>query len=159
MDVSSSRCRSEVVFPHAANVVLGLGVMVIALVGCANQTIRIKAVDATTGKPLAGVTTEWREHRHQMFLPVTHYGPTNLSPSDQDGFIELHSFHRNWLSAFVFSRPGYSTLYSTYAGGYLNFGTNVTFCTNGIFATEFLFNDDPKMAVKSNGCFLLPIPR
>jgi hypothetical protein len=146
-------------FLSVANLVLGLGVLVIALAGCANQAIHITAVDATTGKPLAGVATEGREHRHQMFLPVTHYGPINLPSSDQDGLIELHSFHRNWLSAFVFSRAGYSTLYGTYAGGYLNFGTNVTFCTNGIFATEFLFNDDPKMAVKSNGCFLLPMPK
>jgi hypothetical protein len=146
-------------FLSAANLVLGLGVLVIALVGCANQAIRIKAVDATTGKPLAGVTTEWREHRHQMFRPVTHYGPTNLPLSDQDGLIELRDFHPNWLSAFVFSRPGYSTLYGTYSGGYLNFGTNVTYCTNGIFATEFLFNDDPKMAIKSNGFFLLPMPK
>jgi hypothetical protein len=141
------------------NLTLALGTLLLALAGCANQSIRIKAVDASTRKPLAGVTTEWREHRHQMFRPVTHFGPTNLPPSDQDGLIEVRSFHRNWLSAFVFSSPGYSTVYGTYAGGYLNFGTNVTHCTNGIFATEFLFNDDPKMATKSNGCFIVSMPQ
>jgi len=137
------------------NLTLALGTLVFALAGCVNQSIRISTVDASTGKPLAGVTTEWREHRHQIFRPVTHLGPTNLPLSNQNGLIEVRSIHRNWLSAFVFFTPRYSTVYGTYAGGYLNFGTNVTYCTNGIFATEFLFNGDPKMATKSNGCFIV----
>ena len=143
----------------AANLALVLGLLVFALAGCANQSICIKAVDASTQKPLAGVTTEWREHRHQMFRPLTHYGPTNLPPSGQDGLIEVRGLHQNWLSTFVFSCPGRSNVYGRYSEGVLNVGKNVVYYPPGELDGEFRFSGDAETAIKTNGCFVIAIPK
>ncbi len=145
--------------PSAANLALVLGVLVFALVGCANQSVRIEAVDANTRAPLAGVTVEWMEHRHQMFRPLTHYGPTNFLPSDQDGMIEVHGLHQNWFSTFVFSCPGRSKVYGRFARGVLNVATNVVYYPPGELDSEFRFAGDTETAIKTNGCFLIAIPK
>jgi hypothetical protein len=146
-------------FLSTANLMLGLGVLAFALAGCAHQTISVEAVDANTRKPLAGVTTEWREHRYQMFRPVTHYAPTNLPSTGQNGIVEIRGLHRNWTSTFIFSSAGYSNLYGKYDGGTLNLGTNVVYYPSGMLEGDFRFDGDPKMATKSNGSFLLPMQR
>ena len=142
-----------------ANFPFFVGVLAVAMAGCANRSICIRAVDAKTRKPLAGVTTEWSEHRHQMFRPLTHYGPTNLPISGQDGQIEVRSLHKNWLSTFVFSCPGYPNLYGRYSGGVLNVGTNVLYYPPGQLDGEFRLQGDTETAVKSNGCFVVPLPK
>jgi hypothetical protein len=130
-----------------------LGVAVLA--GCAHS-IRIKAVDATTGQPLVGVATEWRQNRHQMFQRIAHTAPTNLPPSGQEGLIEVRGIYRTWNSQFVFSLPGYSTVYGHYySGGDLNLSTQVSRIPSGLFAGEFYLEGKLEAVGKTNGCFLV----
>ena len=129
------------------------------LAGCA-PSIRIKVVDAVTGQPLAGVITEWRQNRHQMFHLIAHTGPINLSPSDRDGLIEVRPIYRTWGSQFVFSYPAHPNIYGHYDWRRdLVVGTNVTYISSGQLEGEFSFEAKPEVAVKSNWCFIVRMPR
>jgi hypothetical protein len=145
--------------PTSANWMLSLGMLASALTGCAHQTIRLEAVDVNGRTPLAGVTTEWREHRYQMFRPITHYPPTNLPPTGQPGVVEIRGLHRNWRSTFIFSCPGYSNIYGRYSGGTLQLGTNAVFYADGMLEGDFQFEGDTEIAIKSNGCFVIAMPK
>jgi hypothetical protein len=125
------------------------------LVGCAHS-IRVKAVDAITGQPLAGVATEWRQNRHQMFQLIAHTGPIHLSPSDHDGLIEVRPIYRTWSSQFVFSLPGYQNVYGHYSWHRdLVVCTDVSYITSGQLEGEFRFEGKMEVASKSNWCFLV----
>lgn len=133
-----------------------LAALTLALTGCANQQICIKAVDSTSAEPLDGVVTEWRQDRHQMFLHIAHYGPIKLPPSGRDGTVEVKGVRRTWESHFAFSRPGYSTVYgSYYSGGSFYLSTNISYYPPGPLAGEFRLDGKPETAVKSNGYFLV----
>jgi hypothetical protein len=87
--------------------------------GCAH-TVRFKAVDTTTGKPLAGVDTSWRQDSYDLLFGAYHFGPTNLPPSGKDGVIAANGIYKKKVNLFIFSRSGYSTVYGGYyLGGIL----------------------------------------
>jgi hypothetical protein len=140
---------------------ISLCVLAFALTGCTRQTIRLETVDANTGTPLAGVTTEWREHRYLAFRRITHSPPMNLPPTGQSGIVEIRDLHRNWTSAFIFSCPGYSKVYGRYDDGQLKLGTNVDFDLFGSLKGDFRFagNSNVEMTIKSKGLFVIPMSK
>ena len=89
-----------------------LGLLSLLAAGCAH-TICIKAIDASTKEPLAGVSTQWLQYYHGYFH-LGHEGPTNLPFSGKDGLISVGDLHRNWSSSFIFACPGYSNIYGEY---------------------------------------------
>lgn len=140
-------------------ILFGVAVLSLGLAGCMHKTVRIMTVDATTGEPLIGVETGWREHRHQITGPVLHTGRVELSKSDQNGNIEVHKLHKYWRSSFDFSLPGYSTVYGWYSGDTLKLGTNVVYLPPGLFESEFRFETEPQTAETRDGIFIVPIPK
>jgi hypothetical protein len=116
-----------------------------------HQTIHVKTVDADTGKPLAGVTTEWREDRYEMFLRGIDGTPTNLPATGQDGMIAIHHLHRNWVSTFIFSSPDpdYPDFFGKYAGGAFYIANSVSLYTNGMRETDFNFEGSQEAAIKN----------
>jgi hypothetical protein len=88
------------------------------MVGCAH-TMRVKVIDAETGQPVAGVEVCWRQDYQDLLLGSHHYGPTNLPSSTTDGLITLDGLHPKDVSRFIFSHPGYRTVYGIYSGGAL----------------------------------------
>lgn len=137
-----------------------LAALSFTLTGCCHQQICVQAVDAATTEPLAGVVTEWRQDRHQMFLSIAHYGPIKLPSSGQDGTVEVKGVRRTWESHFVFSRPGYSNVYgSYYSGGSFYLSKHVSYFPPGPFEGEFRLEGKPETAVESNGCFLVTMSK
>lgn len=137
-----------------------IAALAFTLTGCCSQNICVKAVDATTKKPLARVVTEWRQDRHQMFLHIAHYGPVKLPPSDQDGMIEIKGIRRTWESHFIFSCPGYSNIYgSFYTGGSFYLSDHISYFPPGPLEGEFHLEGKPQTAVESNGCFIVAMPK
>jgi hypothetical protein len=135
------------------------------LVGC-TQTMRFKVVDAECGLPLSGVSISARQVREKMFRPVKQVGPINLPPSGKNGIIETAGLHRSWVSQFVFSCPGYLTVYGdhgTAQGGNLWLSTRVSFFTANFpgdqFAGIFHNEGNAQLAVESNGCFVVAMQK
>jgi hypothetical protein len=147
-------------FHSVGSRLFSLGLLAFAT-GCAYQTVHLETVDANTGRPLAGVATEWREHRYQMFQKIMHFPATNLPPTGPDGVVKVRHLHRNWTSTFVFSCPGCPTLYgkysggALYSGGVLTLGTNVAFFPQEMLEGDFQFEGDAGIAIKTNGFFLV----
>jgi len=83
--------------------------------GCA-RSIQFKAVDETTGQPLAGVATTWRQDSRDL-VGRYHSGPTDLPISKEDGMIAVDGVYRRKLSEFIFSRDGYAPVYGIYSRG------------------------------------------
>src|SRR5882762_8587399 len=98
-----------------AGTVLGL----MLTTGC-TRTLQLRAIDAVSSHPLAGVKTTWRQDYGDLLFGVVHHsGPANLPPSGADGIIKLTGVHETWTSSCVFSRPGYVTAYGGYSRGEL----------------------------------------
>ena len=137
-----------------------LAALALTSTGCCSQRICIKAVDATTAEPLAGVVTEWRQDRHQMFLHIAHYGPVKLPPSGQNGVIEVKGVRRTWESHFIFSCPGYSNVYGSYSsGGSFYLSKQISYFPLGPLEGEFRLEGKPETAAESNGCFLVTLSK
>lgn len=125
--------------------------------GCCHQRIFLRTVDASSQEPLDGVRVEWRQERTQMFERVTHH--TLVLPlSSQKGVIEVNGIHCSWNSYFVFSRPGYSNVYGLYQSG-RNFllGHRIVYLPEGEFQGDFYLSGKADKAVKTNGCFVIPM--
>ena len=88
------------------------GVLPLVVTGCA-QTLFVKTIDASTGRPLASVTTSWQQAYHGI-LHYGHEGPTNLPPSGQDGLVNVGELHRNWSGSLIFTCSGYSNVYGEF---------------------------------------------
>jgi hypothetical protein len=131
------------------------GILALFLVGCVHKTIHLEVLDGGTGKPLPDVTAEWREHRYQMLQTIVHSEAIKMGPSDRNGSIVIGGAHRNWVSTFVFRKPGYSDLYGRYEGGSLKLGTSVS---PGLYETDFQV-EGRSQSIKSNKVFLVPMFR
>jgi hypothetical protein len=127
------------------------------LAGCV-RTVCIKTVDAATGRPLAGVSTSWRQD-YDGYFHVKHEGPTNLPLTSQDGNISVGGLHRYWTSSFIFSCPGYSNVYGIYSLGELGLAERVRYFPPGPFKDEFFLEGKLTSASLSNGCFLIPMQK
>lgn len=144
--------------PHREMLLIAVFGMMI-LCGC-KHSIRIKAVDSATGKPLAGVATEWRQHRHQITGPIAHTGPIRLRFSDDDGLIKVNGKYRNWISEFVFTHPGYSEIYARYGTGReMVVGDKVSRIDSGQLEGEFRFDGETQTVIRDDSMFVLPLKR
>lgn len=84
------------------------------LAGCAD-TVRLKAVDVASGRPLQGVTVVWRQDAVDLLFGVRHRGPRTLPPSKEDGIITVRGVRHAWTTSFVFTRDEFATLYGVYS--------------------------------------------
>jgi hypothetical protein len=137
-------------------------VLAVAIVGCA-QTLRLKTVDASTGKPVAGVCTSLSQYRADMLHRAEEVGAVNLPCSDDNGIIIVRGFHKSWwLSEFTFSRQGYLNTYGQYNENRLRFSTNITNSNNiyGLgspFSNVFELQKPIVLSQFSNGFFLISL--
>jgi hypothetical protein len=144
----------------AFNLKLLIALAPVALVaaGCA-RTLCVKVVDASSGRPLSGVSASWQQYYHGYFH-TGHEGPTNLPPSGDDGLIRVGELHRNWSSYFIFSCPGYSTVYGEFtpSRGQMIVADEIKYFPPGRFAGEFYLKGNMTSTSQSNGCFVVPLP-
>jgi len=94
-----------------------------------------------------------------MFQTLKQEGPTNLPPSGPDGVVAVAGLHRWWTNDFIFSRPGYSNVYGGYGSGGLTLGQSMRHFPPGPLQDQFILEGSMKAAVKSNGCFLVEMPK
>jgi hypothetical protein len=139
------------------------GTFSLASAGCAHS-IRLRAADSATKKPLAGVAVSWTQYKTQMFSKIKHEGPTNLTPSGQNGIIEIGGLHTWWGSEFIFSCPGYSNVYGgCWTGVFGNsdflLGERITYFPPGLLEDQFILEGKLTTANRSKGCFIIPIHR
>jgi hypothetical protein len=153
---------------------------VIGLTGCVLKTIKVKMVDASTGQPIAGVTTLWRQDRYQMFETIAHSDLLREPASGPGGIIEIGGIYRNWNQTFVFFCPGYSNAYVAYSGTMTladkldcipPFGFGDRFELDGRSEMKtvedraldridlILLTGEAQTIVKSNWCFIIPMQR
>jgi hypothetical protein len=172
----------KITLPFSSSIIeiAGLGVLALALTGCALQTIHIRTVDANTGEPLAGVTTEWRQDRLQMFQTIVHSDAIKESPSGYEGMVEVGGVHRNWASTLAFSCPGYLNVYSSYSGGTMTLAKKIVCIpfdpanerlhigdesktaniSHAMRSTDLMaLEGESQIAVKSNGWFIVPMQK
>jgi hypothetical protein len=97
----------------AARFSLALLIASLLVTGCVH-TVRLKAVDATTGQPLQGVRTVWRQDVADLLIGVRHRGPESLPASKDDGIIMVNTVREHWNNSFLFTRSGFATLYGVY---------------------------------------------
>ena len=148
--------------PNSASCLIlavALASMSLILAGCAHtmsaHTISIKAVDSATSQPLAGVSTWWRQDYKDLLLGSSHYGPTNLPPSQENGVINIRGLHPTWSSRFIFSCCGYSNVYAICSGDTLTLADQIT----SLPGDQFILEGPLTSITPSNGCFIIPMPR
>src|SRR5690349_7267506 len=113
-----------------------LGLLPLIATGCAHA-LCVKIVDASTGKPLVGVSTSWQQYYHRYYHSGRE-GPTNLPPSGEDGVITFGKLHQGWTSYFVLACPGYSNVYGCFpVRGKLHMAKEISYFPPGRFAGEF----------------------
>ena len=144
-----------------------LGTLSLVLKGCFPgfvHTICFRPVDAATKEPLAGVCTTWSQHKNQMFARIRHEGPNNLPPSRQNEMIKIGGMHTYWINEFIFSCPGYSNVYGFYqtpdvfSRSTLELGPQIE-TLGDEFDGQFIIRGNVRTASKSNGCFVVPMPK
>lgn len=145
---------------YAAAVLISL-VLTIFTAGCA-QTLRLKTVDASTGKPVAGVSASLSQFRADMLHPAGEAGTVNLPCSDDNGAITVRGFHKSWwLSEFTFSRQGYLNTYGKYNDNRLRFSTNITnsslYGIGSPFSNVFELQKPIVLSQYINGFFLISL--
>src|SRR2546421_3140493 len=126
-------------------------------VGCAH-TISLKFVDSKTHEPLAGVSTRWLQARVQMFQTLKQEGPTNLPPSGDNGTITIKGLRHWWESEFIFTCTGYSNVYGFYDTS-MRLAPRIQPLPMIGVPDYFLLPGDVTMASKSNGVFLIEMPK
>jgi hypothetical protein len=133
--------------------------MVTLLVAGCTHTIRLEVVDATSGQPLAGVSTLWREDSAYNLLTGSRLqmAPTNLPASSGSGIITINGVHKNWFSRFVFDRDGYTTIYGIYSQDTLEFAQRIK--PSPLPQERFILEDPRSYSPFTNGCFLIPLPK
>ena len=137
---------------------IDLAPLSVVAAGCAG-TLCVKLVDASNGRPLAGVSTSWQQYYHGYFH-LKREGPTNLPPTVQDGLITVGDLHRNWSSSFIFACPGYSNVYGELTSkGKLILADKVEYYPSEKFAGQFYLKEGLVPASQSNGCFVVPLPK
>jgi hypothetical protein len=127
------------------------------LVGCAH-TICLKIVDSSNNQPLAGARIVWRQDSaYNMLTGKRHSaGPTNLV-SNESGVVVVKGIHKKWASRFIFSHPGYGTLYGTYWPQHLNLAKNIM--SAPLPQDTFILEEPPTIQESTNGCFIVPLQR
>ena len=123
--------------------------------GC-THTLRLKAVDAGSERPLAGVETSWREDKVDLLLGAHHHGATNLQPSTEDGVVVAENVHPKWVSRLELTHAGYAPLYGIYSRGALALGAK----TNANVRGERFILEPPVVSARQwqPGCLLRPGP-
>ena len=68
---------------------------------------------------------------------------------------------RYWVSRFMFSCPGYANVYGSYASGSsFDLSKQISYFQPPFeLDGEFALKGEPETAVKSNGCFLIAMPK
>jgi hypothetical protein len=141
-------------FPAAVLISL---VLTVLIAGCA-QSLRLKTVDASTGKPVSGVCVSMRQFRADMLHRAGEVGSVNLGYSDENGIIAVRGFHKSWwLSEFTFSCQGYSNTYGQYNENRLRFSTGITnsslYGAGSPFSNVFTLQKPIVLSQFSNGFF------
>jgi len=137
---------------------VALGLLGLVVTGCAH-TLCVKTVDATTGRPLAGVSTSWQQSYHGI-VHFGHEGPTDLPPSGEDGLINVGELHRNWSGSFIFACPGYANVYGEFTSkGKLILAEKIEYFPPGKLEGQFYLKGDMTSAPQSNGCFLVKMSK
>ncbi len=137
---------------------MGLVQLQLVVTGCAH-TVCLKVIDASTGRPLAGVSASWQQTYHGV-LHYGHEGPTNLPSSGENGFIKVGKLHRDWSSTFIFTRPGYSNVYGGFTSkGKMLLGEEIRYFPPGRLDGQFYLKGRIVSAFLSNQCFVVPLPK
>ncbi|HSY43042.1 MAG TPA: hypothetical protein VK811_03975 [Candidatus Acidoferrum sp.] len=133
------------------------------LTGCASMKygeahkIRLKIVDGKTGDPVSGVSVMWREDREDLIYGNAHLGPTDLTPSDNNGEITINAAHEKLDGRFILICPGYVTLYGVYSGGSLSVSREIQ---PPPFPQDIFELDDPQTDDELNdGSYVVRMPK
>jgi len=129
-------------------------VAMLFLAGCAH-TVRLKVVDVTTGQPLDGVKTIWRQDAYDLLLGERHRGPATIPVSRPDGVITLRGVHEVWITSFTFTRQGFVTLYGVYAGHVLDVAEHENLTSYAWHPVDL--TDPVTRALATNGFILVPM--
>ena len=137
-----------------ATVVAGL----ILAAGCADMvtgranTIRLKVVDYKNAQPMQGVSAVWREDFDDVGFGHFQTGPTNLPPSDSNGFITINLVHPKMTGRLILSSPGYTTVYGIYSEGSLDTSDSIE---PPPLPQDLFALDEPQTSSHANGYFLV----
>lgn len=133
------------------------------LTGCASMKygqahkIRLKIVDAKTGDPVPGVSAIWREDRDDLIYGAAHLGPTDLTPSDNNGEITINAAHEKLDGRFVLVCPDYVTMYGVYSDGSLSLSREIQ---PPPFPQDIFELDDPQTDDElSDGSYVVRMPK
>jgi hypothetical protein len=133
--------------------------LLLVAAGCAStpNMLCVKVIDASTRRPLAGVSTSWQQYFHGYFH-LEQEGPMDIPISGNDGLISVGNLHRNWTSIFIFTCPGYSNIYGEYTSrNKMILADKIEYFPAGGLSGQFYLTGNMTSALASNWCFVIPL--
>jgi hypothetical protein len=130
--------------------------------GCARMDsgrltqFRTKVVDEGNNRPVPGVSAVWSDEIDDLWFGHFQIGPTNLQPSDDAGIIKIVPEREGMIGCLTLTRPGGFKLYCSYSEGKLEYSIAII---GSPLPDYFVLADPRTWAVRTNGYFIVPMPR